>query len=198
VGSEDEDFGLSTYTLSLLQYLSLLHIPVNRFYSCLFYKWERESKKMCCRAGSDSPSRKYLIQCNAPRIALLMATGFLHSAKRVTDSSGISFRLSFRSCMIYVPSFPIDMNRNKNKNLIPLLESRVSGINQSHWRRWLFCGDRSRCLFSLAVSCTLKTNSFVFSFLFLLRLKQNTSILTTNSSQDLVKISKVIKPTECV
>lgn len=97
-----------------------------------------------------------------------------------------------------MPIFPINMNRNKNKTPIPLVESRISGINQSPWHCWLFCGDHTQYLFSVAVSCSLKTNSFVFSFLFLLRLKQNTFILTTNSSQDLGKISKVIKPTECV
>lgn len=96
------------------------------------------------------------------------------------------------------PFFLIKINRNKNNPLISLLELRVRGTNQCSWCHWLFCRNQSWYLFSLAVNCTLKTNSFVLSFLFLIRLKQNTFILTMNISQDLGKISKVIKSTVCV
>lgn len=103
--------------------------------SCLFYKRECESKKMCCRAGSWVLFTQvpHPVQCSQD--LFLMAADFLHTAKRVTDSSGISFRWSFCPCVLYVPSFPIDMNKNENKNPIPLAESRVSGINQSPWHR---------------------------------------------------------------
>lgn len=147
---------------------------------------------------SDSSSCTYLIQCNGPSVFLLIAPIFLHSANWVTDSCSISFSWLFCSWMLAMPSFLTNINRNKNNPPISLVELRVSGTYQSPWHHWLFCGEQSRYLFSLAINCTLKTNSFVFSFLFLLRPKQNTFMLTTNISQGLGKISKVIKSTVCV
>lgn len=199
MGLEDEDFSLSTYML--LASCGIWASCISQWTSFLVACFTNENvkaKKCDAEMEVDSSLWKYLIQYNAPRISLLVATDLLHTAKRVTNSSSVSLRLSFCCCMLYVPSFSIDMNTNKSKTPIPSAESRVIGINQSLWHHWLFCGDRSWYLFSSAFSCTLKTNSLIFNFLFLFRLKQNTSILTTNSSQDLGKISKVIKPTECV
>lgn len=66
-----------------------------------------KARKCVAELGVDSTSLKYLIYCNTPRISLLVATDFLHAAERVTDSSGISFRLSFCPCMLLCPVFPL-------------------------------------------------------------------------------------------
>lgn len=63
-----------------------------------------KARKCVAELGVGSFSCRYLTQCSAPRISLLTATNFLHTAKRVTDSSSIVIRLSLSLGCHFVPA----------------------------------------------------------------------------------------------
>ena len=156
--------------------------------------WEYEWKKICCGAGI------WFLSMQAPHPVQysqdLCSDGCAFSVYRQNGYWFIRhfLRLSIISAS-FVCSFSIDMDRNKNKNSTQLSESRANCMKYSPCHCWLFffsfflsfsfffAGFLFLFFFlNSAISWIPKTKAFVFNFLFLLSVKQNSFVVTTNSS----------------